>query len=926
MINLNRFFRLTGAIVLLFLSIRGSAGDSLDFRPYGLTDEPDFFYTGAAPSFSWKTSSEEHGWKQGACQILVTGPNGNSAWDSGKVESARQLFVPGPADAFAFDQTYTWKVRVWDSGGQASAWSEPSTFRMPLDPAVPWPGQWITYDYAPEAPMPLFRREFTLDCDSPVESARLYISGLGYYEASLNGRRIGDHVLDPAQSNYDDYAFYSSYEVSPGDLASRNVLGVMLGDGFFNQKLVWNPPSMSYGQPVLNAFLRIRYANGREQVVATDTAWRWHPGPVLEANIYKGETYDARRELPGWDTVTFDDTAWTAARAATVFPPRLVEQSIPPLRRIGELPAKRFTKQEEGRYIFDLGQNFAGWVRLKIQGRPGQKVTLRFAEKVYLQNGELNGRSTGVKATGFMQTDVYICRGDGEIEVYEPRFTCHGFRYVEVAGLEKEPGLDLVTGVIVHNDLASAGEFECSEEQINRLHRMAVWTLRSNLHGVLVDCPHRERCGWLGDAHAAAPSLIMNYDAHRFLVKYLHDIRSSARKEQPGHYIATYFKDRSSMIKPAGIPFNIAPGKRTSAIASTDWGSALTLLPWFIYQYYGDEPTLREFYPDMQRWMTWLDDVAVKFDGLVPHGIGDWCPVGGKMDTPIPLSSTAFYYINQRVMQRTATVLGKEEDAARYRAAADRTRTRFNQEFFNQETADYGSQTANAMALFEGLAPEDAREKVAATLARQINPAGNGFLNTGIFGLARVFPALVENGQEQIAFEVLNKRGNPSFARMWEFYEATTLWEVLPADNRYEENPKVNSSANHPMQSGFNEWFFRGIAGINFEPGRPAFERVVFRPWFVRDLTWARACYESPYGLVSSSWKREGGEFTWEFKIPPNTEADVHIPEVYPHQRVILPEGLEADDGIIRSVGSGSYRLKIVNDVKKETSKKKGNH
>lgn len=882
------------------------------FRPVGLSAAVDHFRPAQPPAFSWKTTARTSNWKQGAYQIVVSGPDGgDTVWDSGKVASDRQLFVSGPADKFAHGQAYDWKVRVWDSGGQASPWSEPSAFRLPLDPAEPWPGRWITYDYTGKEPMPYFRRTFTLDHDAPVASARLHISGLGYYEASLNGRRIGDRVLDPAQTNYDDYAFYSVYDIPPGDLARQNTLGVMLGDGWFNQKLVWNPPSMSYGQPVLNAFLRIRYADGREQVVATDTDWKWHPGPVMEANIYKGETYDARRELPGWDQPEFDDTNWTAARAAKVFPPRLIEQNIPPIRRAGELPAKSFTKQEDGRYIFDLGQNFAGWVRLKLKGRPGQTVTMRFAEKVYPENGELHGRSTGVKATGFMQTDVYTCRGDGEIEIYEPRFTYHGFRYVEVAGLEEEPGLDMVTGVIVHNDLTPAGEFECSEEQINRLHRLAVWTLRSNLHGVLEDCPHRERCGWLGDVHVAAPSLIMNYDAHRFLVKFLHDIRSSARQEQPGHYIGSKFRDRTPMIKPAGIPFNIAPGKRTSAIASTDWGSAVTFLPWFIYQYYGDEPTLREFYPDMQRWMSWLDDVAAKFDGLVPHGIGDWCPVGGKMDTPIPLTSTAIYYLNQRVMQRAAAALGKEEDAARYSAAAERTRQRFNREFFDEENADYGTQTANAMALHEGLVPEEAREKVAATLARQINPAGNGFLNTGIFGLARVFPALAENGQERTAFEVLNKRGNPSFARMWDIYDATTLWEVLPADNRYEENPKVGSSGNHPMQTGYDEWFFRGIAGINFSPERPGFGRLVFRPWCVRELVWARASYESPYGPVSSAWQRNGDEFTWEFEIPPNAEAEVHIPGVFPQQKVTLPAGLEATDGIIRAVGSGRHTVLI---------------
>jgi alpha-L-rhamnosidase len=299
MTKLCRFFRRTALVVALIFSFQSHAGEAVGFQPYGLSHETDVFHTGVGPSFSWKTRSEENGWKQGAYQVVVSGSAGvDPVWDSGKVESDRQLFVPGPEETFAFDRTYSWKVRVWDRSGQASPWSEPSTFRMPRDPDEPWPGQWITYDYTGAEPMPYFRRTFTLEHDAPVESARLHISGLGYYEAFLNGRRIGDQVLDPAQTNYDDYAFYSVFDLPPGDLARTNTLGLMLGDGWFNQKLVWNPPSMSYGQPVLNAFLRIRYADGHEQVVATDTDWKWHPGPVVEANIYKGETYDARRELP----------------------------------------------------------------------------------------------------------------------------------------------------------------------------------------------------------------------------------------------------------------------------------------------------------------------------------------------------------------------------------------------------------------------------------------------------------------------------------------------------------------------------------------------------------------------------------------------------------------------------------------------------
>ncbi len=876
-------------------------------------------------SFSWKIQASGN-WLQGAYQVVVSDSEkipddrANLLWDSGKIISEQQLFVPYEGKKLASGEKYYCRVRVWEKSGNSSPWSKVVSFVTPLQTPEDWKANWITYDYQPEMPAPLFRKEFSIQNLDELESAQLFICGLGYYEAFLNGRKIGERVLEPAQTNYEDYSLYSVYDLPGKEIAKKNVLGVMLGNGWYNQNRVWTP-AMAYGPPLVIAQLVVKYKNGASEILCTDESWKWHPGPVVSNNIYAGEVFDANLEVAGWSMPGLEDTNWRNAKKAVIFPPKLVMQNMEPMRRMGEIQPVEIFEPSSKTWVFDFGQNFAGWVRLRVKGVKGQKITLRFAEELD-QNHNIDPTSTGVFATKVVQTDQYTCKGGG-IEIWEPRFTYHGFRYAEVTGLESKPAKELLTGIVVYSSMKKAGEFSCSDSTINRLHDLALWTIKSNVHGIPTDCPHRERCGWTGDAHTLAASLTQNFDARLFLTKYLHDMRSSARNTKKELYFGLSFHDRSVVPKPAGIPTMIVPGKRTSGIASPDWGTAATQIPWHLYQRYGDQGVLQEFYPDMK---VWVDYIADKFkDGIVNHGLGDWCPPGGnaKIDCPVALSSTAFHYLDLTILTRTAQLLGYTNDGMYYANRMTRVKERFNQQFFDAGRNSYGGQTANVLAIQLGLVPEGKLGELVKSLRKDIHDKNSDFIQTGIFGLGRIFPSLTENGADDLAYSMLTKTGEHSFAYMWEKYHATTLWEVLPVDDSMGPEALNGRSHSHPMNAGYDEWFFRGIAGIHPDERAPGFKRIIFRPYYTSKLQYAHATYESPYGRVLSDWKWEGNSFHWEIQVPANSGAEFYFPKLFGRQQITV-NGAKVESELIENiefpgfflykpVGSGRYAIRITN-------------
>jgi len=706
---------------------------------------------------------------------------------------------------------------------------------------------------------PLFRRAFAVE--GRVTAARLQICGLGFYEAHINGRRIGDHVLDPAQTDYEQRCLYVTYDVGDHLRPGANLIGVMLGDGWYSQNVVWTAgrhrvtPDIAYGEPRLLAGLEIRCADGTEHVILTDPTWRCAPGPITQSNIYAGEHYDARLERPGWDAPEFDDSAWEAVEI--VAPPggRLEPQDMPAIKVIETLTPVSIRQAADACCMVDMGQNFAGWARIRLHAPAGTRVQLRFAETLGA-DGMLDTASTGVFATGVEQEDVYTGRGGGP-EVWEPRFTYHGFRYVEVRGWPGVPAAGDITGVVVHTALPEAGRFQCSDERLNQLHRMALWTHRSNLHGVPTDCPVRERCGWLGDAHIVCEYSIYNFQGQAFWRKYLDDLETSRATA-------------------GGLPCNIAPGRRRCGRAKPDWMAAMILIPWHLYVYYGDREALQRHWDGMQAVIEHFRERST--DWTLSGGYGDWCdPLHGPTPTYTPeeVTTTLWFHECARICARTAELLGDADAAARYAAWPARIRDAFRGRFYDASRQSFGSQTADAMALHFGLVPDGQEKEVVNSLVRDITETHHRHHSVGIMGLRYLFEVLTRHGRGDIALGLMHQDTFPSFGGLIQ-RGATTLWEYWgEGSHTYNERPR---SLNHPMMGGFDNWFYNTLAGIRPDPEHPGFRRFFLEPHPMPGLDHVHAHYDCPYGRILSEWRTHGDRFVWSVEVPGGTAAHIVLP------------------------------------------------
>ena len=830
------------------------------------------------PHFSWKTTSSLSPFSQSTVRIVVAESISDLkndkmfVWDSGIISYESNQYDYSGSELKSGEQYYA-SIQVSDTHGDVSKWSVPQPFYTPINYPHDWKAKWISYTYDKDSPLPVFKKNIVLDHPKDIDFFRLYITAPGFYEASVNGLKLGKNVLDPGQTNYDDYTYYTAYDIPVNDNEVNYVLSVMLGNGWYNQNVVWGK-NMIYGQPLFMAQMVVKYKDGRQKVVGTDESWLWQKGPITFSNIYAGETYDANQEVDDASSPA-SSSKWKKAHVSEKHPNAVFEQFAQPIQKMEELPVKQLMVMTDGGYIFDFGQNFAGWVKLKVKGAKGQKITIRLVEEL-MPDGTIDIRTTGSRATKVVQTQTYICKGN-EVEVWEPKFTYFGFRYAEVTGLDAPPSKDLLIGVVLYSSMPKVGQFSCNEASVNKLHQMADWTLKSNVHSIPTDCPHREKCGWTGDAHALAKALVYNYDAQLILSKYLFDMRSSGRQTNPELYFGECFHDRSVIPKPKGIPTMIVPGRRTSGIASPDWGSAIVQLPWYQYLYYGDVFILREFYPDMKTWVEYIN--AKNKQGLITHGLGDWCPPGGNknIDCPVKLSSTAFHILDLQLMCKTSQVLGEKADYKRYKRMLNEATVAFNAMFYDELTGSYGGQTANVMALEIGIVPQPHRRKVAQAIIDDMHAHHNGFISTGIFGLPRLFKALSESGFEAEVYRLLSKEGEHSFAYMWEAYDATTLWEVLPFSRQEDDDLKYRSHS-HPMQAGYDAWFYSGIGGISPSDEVAGFKKIIFKPYLTAYLEHAEVSYQSPYGMIESAWKKEDGSFVWRILIPDNSSGEIYIP------------------------------------------------
>ncbi len=744
------------------------------------------------------------------------------------------------------------------------------------------------------------RKEFSLS--KPVRRATAYLCGLGLSELYLNGKKVGDQVLSPALTEYPKRVFYLAYDVTRQLQAGKNAVGVVLGNGrYFAPRLREPTLTQTYGYPKLLFQMEVEYEDGARERIVSDGSWKLTAaGPIVANNEYDGEEYDARLEMPGWDRPGFDDSSWQAVQL--VDPPggQLVAQNMEPIRVTETLSPKALREVRPGVFIFDMGQNMVGWCRLHVEGPRGQVVQLRFAETIREDGSLYLDNIRGAKVT-----DRYVLKG-GEPEVWEPRFTYHGFRYVEMTGYPGRPSLDAVEGRVVHDDMPLAGEWQCSNDLLNRIYHNIFWGVRGNYRSIPTDCPQRdERQGWLGDRSAESKGETFLFLNAPLYAKWLQDM-ADAQKEN------------------GSVP-DVAPSYWPLYSDNVTWPSSLIIIPGTLIEQFDDRRALARVYPAMVRWMDYM--AGFLEDDLMPRDqYGDWCvpPEAPHLihsqdparRTAKAVLGTAYFYHCARLMQRYANVLDRPEDAARFHSLADRLAAAFNRRFLSPEHDHYdnGSQTSSVLPLAFGLAPEADRPALLRYLERKIVDETHEHVGTGLIGGQWLMRTLTKNGRGDLAYKLAAQTTYPSWGYMIT-KDATTIWELW---NGNTADPAMNSH-NHVMLVGdLLIWMYEHLAGIASDPEQPGFKHVLMRPELPGDLAWVRAVHRGPYGDIVSHWRRGEGRFEWDVTIPPNSTATLWVPspggEVLEGGKPITErEGVRIlrreGDRVVLEIGSGSYQF-----------------
>ncbi|QQM38205.1 alpha-L-rhamnosidase [Streptomyces liliifuscus] len=817
------------------------------------------------PRLSWTTLTQARDWTQRAYEVELTVPDGDTPAVRMRVESADSVLVTWPFEPLPARGRATVRVRVTGSDGEVSPWSEPATAEVGLLVPDDWSAVFVTPDWdedpQTDQPSPFLRREF--DLRGPVRSARLHATALGVYEAEINGTRVGDDVLAPGWTAYDKRLRHQTYDVTGLLRPGRNALGAILGDGWFRGRIGFDGKTRAvYGDRLaLLAQLEVEYVDGTTERVTTDGSWRAATGPVVASGLYDGEAYDARRERSGWSEPGHDESGWRGVRVVERDFSTLVAPNGPQVRRIEEIAPVSVTTTASGKMLLDFGQNLVGRLRLTVSGEAGRVVTLRHAE--VLEGGELCTRPLRTAAA----TDTYTLRGQGT-EVFEPRFTFHGFRYAEITGAPDGFDPTTVRAVVLHSDLARTGFFECSDDLVNRLHENVVWGMRGNFLDVPTDCPQRdERLGWTGDIQVFSPSASYLYDSAGFLSSWLADL--AAEQGADG-------------VVPFVVPKVGVAGADTPTAA---WGDAAVLVPWVLHERYGDTGLLAAQYDSMRGWVEHVASIAGA-GRLWDSGFqfGDWLDPtapAGRPDgaaTPGELVATAYFARSTELLARTAEILGRDEDAERYRVLVEEIRVAFQAEYVTgagRVMAD--APTAYALALCFDLLASDAQRAHAGDRLAQLVRAGGHKIATGFVGTPLICDALTRTGHADTAYRLLLQRECPS----WLYpvtMGATTIWErwdsLLPDGTI---NPSGMTSFNHYALGAVADWLHRTVAGL--APAAPGYRRLRVEPRPGGGLTRARAGLRTPYGYAEVAWSLAGTELTVEALVPPNTTAEVVLPD-----------------------------------------------
>ncbi len=905
-------------------------GAETNFQPVQLKCEHKLSPLGVDtthPRFGWWIEAETRGFRQTAYQILVASAEEKlnepqpDCWNSEKVTSDQNFFVVYEGKPLQSAQRYYWKVRIWDQSGKASPWSETATFVTGILEADAWnSASWIAYEQLPDsmkvvpgvhgsgdalgplakkrAVIPYFRKEVSLP--EKVKEAFLLVSGLGQYEFYINGKKVGNDFLTPGWTDYAESCLYNTYEVTEYLRRGDNALGAIVGTGFFYvnreryRKLV-----IAQGYPMLRAKLIIRLQDGSVQEIVTDKSWQATPSPITFTSIYGGEDYNANLEQPRWNQPGYNQEDWKPV-ILTEGPGGTMKAQIEyPLQVMDTLEVQAVSSPEPGKILYDFGQNASGILHLQVQGKKGDTVRITPAELLDEKGLPYQG------ASGGPYYFEYVLKGE-DIEAWTPRFTYYGFRYALVEGAVPDTVQDTAEAQIiglkflhVRNSAPVTGTFACSNPLMNQIHALILWSVKSNFASVATDCPHREKLGWLEVVHLIGGSIKHNFDLYHLYKKIVHDMMEA---QLPNGLVPD--------IAPEYVPFE--GGFRDSP----EWGSASVIVPWYLYQWYGDTSLLKTAYPMMKAYVAYLGSKA---DGhILSHGLGDWFDLGPETPgpsqlTPIALTATAIYYYDVAVLSRVASLLDEKTDANAYQQLAEDIKAAFNQKFFDEETKVIatGSQTSFAMPLFVGLVAEEDKPAVFQNLVDSIQANGQA-LTAGDVGYSFLVRTLDQGGAAELLYAMNNRSDVPGYGYQLA-HGATALTESWPA-LKYVSN-------NHMMLGHLMEWFYSGLGGIRQQEASVGYRKIQVAPQLVEDIDWAEASYEAVTGEIRVQWRKNSRNIRLNVVIPANTVAEIRLPASdmdaltesgQPVRQVAGIENLRHEQGTtILTVGSGTYDFKV---------------
>ena len=846
------------------------------------------------PRLSWKIVSDKENLMQTAYEVKVTDQTAKVelVWASGKVNSSQSINVPYDGPTLKSMQHLNWQVRVWDNKNKATAWSEPASWEMGILDADLWQASWITT--APEQELKdsrastYLRKDFSFK--KKVASARVYVTALGLYELFLNGQKVSPDLFTPGWTSYKNRIQYQTYDVT-SMLKVKNTIGAILGDGWYRGNIAWGGNNYYGRKQALLCQLQINYADGTSETILSDNSWRAATGPILNSDIYNGETYDARNEMPGWSKPDFDDSKWEKVSILDHSKKILIAPQGEVVKAIQEIKPVKILTTSKGETVFDMGQNMVGWVKLKVNGKKGDQVTLKFAEVLDKEGNFYTDNLRKAKST-----DVYILNGEGE-EIFEPHFTFHGFRFLKLEGLSTKPSLDQVTGVVIHSDMAPTGSFTCSDPMINQLQHNIQWGQKGNFLDVPTDCPQRdERLGWTGDAQVFSMTAAFNFNVAPFYTKWMRDVAADQL--------------------PSGLVPHVIPDVLNGEGGSTAWADVSVIVPWTTYLSYGDKRILEVQYPSMKGWVEYMKKRAGEKNLWTgDNHFGDWLAFATTNSdypgatTEKDLIATAYYSYSSGILAKIAAIIGKNDDAKKYAQLSADIKNAFQKEFVTSSGRLVShTQTAYSLALAFDLLPENLIPKAAKYLADDVKKMGH--LTTGFVGTPLLCKTLSAHGYDDLAFMLLNRKEYPS----WLYpvtQGATTIWERWDGQKPDGSFQDVGmNSFNHYAYGAIGEWLYQYVAGINIDPEHPGYKHILLAPHPGGGLTNANVQFESLFGKIKSSWKLDGKDFVYEVTIPANTTATVTLPQAKEEKMTLNEKPIQAV--------MGKNILQLANSVKVE--------